>query len=166
MPPRPEACGFRVSNFRIRAQNLPLESSLTPFSRSHSTRPSLLNWKRTRRADGASGAAAPGSLRFRGGLIFKAQRLMCHSTLGSRVTKKKKTPAVPSARYQPNRYPLSSEYGTCKTVKARFALSVLPSRNRTLRAEGASGAAAPGSLQCKRARYQPIRYPLSSEYVR
>jgi hypothetical protein len=28
--------------------------------------------------------------RFRGGLVFKAHRLFCHSTLGSRVTQKKK----------------------------------------------------------------------------
>ena len=28
--------------------------------------------------------------RFRGGLVFKAQRILYHSTLGSRVTKKKK----------------------------------------------------------------------------
>jgi len=28
--------------------------------------------------------------RFRKGLVFKAQRLLCHSTLGSRVIKKKK----------------------------------------------------------------------------
>ena len=28
--------------------------------------------------------------RFRGGLVFKVHRRLCHSTLGSRVTKKKK----------------------------------------------------------------------------
>jgi len=28
--------------------------------------------------------------RFRGGLVFKADRLVCHSTLGLRVIKKKK----------------------------------------------------------------------------
>ena len=42
-------------------------------------------------------AVVPGTLgsnvkRFRGGLVFKAHRLLYHSTLGSRVIKKKKVP--------------------------------------------------------------------------
>ena len=48
--------------------------------------------------------------RFRGGLVFKDHRLVCHSTLGSRVTKKKKylaegagVVAVPLAIQQPPR---------------------------------------------------------------
>ena len=47
--------------------------------------------------------------RFRGGLVFKAHRLLYHSTLGSRVIKKKKkkkkdqihmSPQVPHARLE------------------------------------------------------------------
>ena len=33
--------------------------------------------------------------RFRGGLVFKAHRLLCLSTLGSRVIKKKKKKSIP-----------------------------------------------------------------------
>ena len=36
--------------------------------------------------------------RFRGGLVFKAHRIVCHSTLGWRVIKKKKRPALPGVR--------------------------------------------------------------------
>ena len=38
----------------------------------------------------ASGGQWMGQVRFRGGLVFKAHRLLYHSTLGSRVIKKKK----------------------------------------------------------------------------
>jgi len=43
--------------------------------------------------------------RFRGGLVFKAHRLLYHSTLGSRVIKKKKK-FVPAAhdRYRSSQY--------------------------------------------------------------
>ena len=86
--------------------------------------------------------------RFRGGLIFKAHRLVYHPTLGSRVMKKRKKSANSEALVQeplreiahadsqvmPRSPPplaffgggaqylalLSNEYGTCKTVKARF----------------------------------------------
>ena len=84
--------------------------------------------------------------RFRVGLVSKARRLVYHSTLGSRVIKKKehrgqsafnselgrihppdkgKFPARLSVYllYQELAWcPLSSEYGTCKIVTARFWL--------------------------------------------
>ena len=44
--------------------------------------------------------------RFRGGLVFKAHRLLYHSTLGLRVKKKKKGDSPAPAR------PLPSEHGT------------------------------------------------------
>jgi len=50
--------------------------------------------------------------RFRGGLVFKAHRLLYLSTLGSRVIKK-------TREVQPS-VPLSSEFGTYTTVKTRF----------------------------------------------
>jgi len=81
--------------------------------------------------------------RFRGGLVFKAHRLFYHSTLGLRVIKKKRRrlgvrglvltctevkfaatecPSSPITCIKVQgwgvRVPLSSEYGTCKTVKA------------------------------------------------
>jgi len=37
-------------------------------------------------------------LRFRGGLVFKAHRRLYHSTLGSRVIKKRETPATARQR--------------------------------------------------------------------
>ena len=49
--------------------------------------------------------------RFRGGLVFKAHRLLYHSSLGSRVMKKKKR-----ARKLQSALKLSSERGTCEAV--------------------------------------------------
>ena len=60
--------------------------------------------------------------RFRGRLVFKAHRLVYHSTLGSRVIKKKKK----KKKKRPP-LPMSSENGACKTVKAR-RIGVRPHR--------------------------------------
>jgi hypothetical protein len=48
--------------------------------------------------------------RFRGGLVFKAHRLLYHSTLGLRVVKKKKKTVVvqPGVRSCQDRYTLPS----------------------------------------------------------
>ena len=69
--------------------------------------------------------------RFRGGLVFKAHRLLYRSTLDLRVIKKQKKVkgvadihGVPGGHLHPRLLqgpgPLSSEYGTNKTVTARF----------------------------------------------
>jgi len=67
------------------------------------------------------------TIRFRGGLVFKAHRLVYHSTLGWRVIKKKITRDMHGDLQDAVRklvwpLPLSSEFGTYKTVKARFWL--------------------------------------------
>jgi hypothetical protein len=49
--------------------------------------------------------------RFRGGLVFKANRLLCHSTLGSRVIKKKESALVP--RLVPVLLGAGSKFGQC-----------------------------------------------------
>ena len=55
--------------------------------------------------------------RFRGGLVFKAHRLLHPSTLGSRVTKKKKTRAVSRLRGYHALHP-SSPVGARSAVRA------------------------------------------------
>ena len=51
-------------------------------------RPCLLMRWCTRRARARGNALPRGVLPFRGGLVFKAHRLLCHSTLGVRVIQK------------------------------------------------------------------------------
>ena len=49
--------------------------------------------------------------RFRGGLVVKAHRLLHHSTLGSRVTKKKKIPRnSPRVRWNPLTHALRDQH--------------------------------------------------------
>ena len=55
--------------------------------------------------------------RFRGGLVFKAHKLLYHSTLGLTVTKKKKKACVIAPG---SAQPLSSEHGAYTPVEARF----------------------------------------------
>jgi hypothetical protein len=69
---------------------------------------------------------------FRGGLVLKALRWLYHSTPRSRVTKKKRKDVQDhfgeggedvggdDMIQDPPHHPLSSDYGTYKTVKARF----------------------------------------------
>ena len=53
-------------------------------------------------------------------VVFKAHRLLYHSTLGMREIKKKKTWSSGTLRYVRLWDLLSSEYSTYKTVRARF----------------------------------------------
>ena len=48
--------------------------------------------------------------RFQGGLVFQAHRLLCHSSLGSRVIEKRKS--------GDEAVPMSSKCGTRKTIAA------------------------------------------------
>ena len=58
-------------------------------------------------------------MRFRGGLVFKAHRLLHHSTLGLRVIKKKKKDVVSGAAVQRiTKLPVKAR--TKLPVKARF----------------------------------------------
>ena len=67
--------------------------------------------------------------RFQGGLVFQADRLVYHSTLGSRVMKKKKRPAPPGAAWRgtnssaPSRYPLPSRQETLQNISSFFPAS-------------------------------------------
>jgi len=62
-------------------------------------------------------------LRFQGGLVFKAHRLFYHSILGLEVIKRERENTLEITE-EPLRAlaltPLSSEYGTHKTVEARI----------------------------------------------
>ena len=62
--------------------------------------------------------------RFRGGLVLKAHRLLYHSTLGSRVIKKKKTgPEANPVQIQPG-FVWRSWGGVCPVVKLRLTSEI------------------------------------------
>ena len=66
--------------------------------------------------------------RFRGGLVFKARRLLCHATLGLRVIKKEKKKSLRiRGGWGVSGQPLSSKHGTYETVKV-FGVMRLPRR--------------------------------------
>jgi len=68
---RVQGAGCRAQNSGLRFQDIALGAE-TPFSHAHHSR-------------------GDAHTRFRGGLVFKAHRLLNHSTLSSRVTKKKRS---------------------------------------------------------------------------
>ena len=83
----------QLTNRRLPAWNVPHHSagegpSLSEVCRGLGSRNTeMLITARPQRWAGTSRTTLP---RFRGGLVFKARRLLYHSTLGSRVTKRKK----------------------------------------------------------------------------
>jgi hypothetical protein len=58
--------------------------------------------------------------RFRGGLIFKAHRLLYHSTLGVSVIKKKREKSAPEVVLPRRGRDSAVKHGTYETVTARF----------------------------------------------